>query len=245
MTGRSSAPNAFVRKIEGFVALTDAERAVLEEVGAPSILVKAGTTLVEEGQSPGGVILVLQGMAYRYKLRANGHRQIMAYLVPGDLSDVDVDLLGEMDHSIATFSECRVVRLSRETVHRLRRHQGIARGLRMGALVDEATLREWLLNLGGRSAIERLAHLLCEVHLRLDAVGLSRDAAYAFPLTQTDLADTTGMTPVHVNRSLMELRRRGLVALGQRSMQILNLPELRKLAEFRANYLHLGVRSVA
>lgn len=245
MTNPAPSSNPFVRKIEGFVSLTDEERTALAEASASPRMVKAGTMLVEEGQSPRGVHLILEGMAYRYKLRANGRRQITAYLVPGDLGDIDVALIGEMDHSIGTFSDCQVVRMSSETVLRLQEHAGIARGLRMGTLVDEATLREWLLNVGGRSAIERLAHLLCEVHVRLDAVGLTKDAAYDLPLTQTDLADTTGMSQVHVNRSLMELRRGGLIAFRQRSMQILNLPELRRLAEFKANYLHLGVRSAA
>lgn len=245
MTNPAILPNPFVRKIEGFVRLADEERTALAEASASPRMVKAGTVLVEEGQSPGGVHLILEGMAYRYKMRANGRRQITAYLVPGDLGDVDVALIGEMDHSIGTFSDCWVVRMGPETMQRLQQYPSIVRGLRMGTLVDEATLREWLLNVGGRSAIERLAHLLCEVHLRLDVVGLTKDASYNLPLTQMDLADTTGMSQVHVNRSLMELRRRGLIAFRQRSMHILNLPELRRLAEFKANYLHLGVRSAA
>ncbi|CAO4163161.1 hypothetical protein CLBKND_00091 [Methylorubrum aminovorans] len=107
-------------------------------------------------------------------------------------------------------------------------------------LVDEAILREWLMNVGRRSAVERLAHLFCELLLRLKVVGLAEGTGYKFPLTQVDLADTTGITSVHVNRSLRELRQSGLIELEGGRLKILDYAGLRALAEFRANYLHLA-----
>jgi CRP-like cAMP-binding protein len=179
-------------------------------------------------------------------MRANGQRQIMAYLLPGDLCDLDVALLEEMDHTITTFSACKVVRIAPETVaNLLQHHPAVARALRMGTLVDEATLREWLLNVGCRSAVERIAHLFCEVFLRLQAVGLATEDSYALPLTQAELGDTTGLSNVHVNRTLQELRRQGLIELRGGRLKILNLPRLRAIAEFKANYLHLGDRADA
>jgi len=241
-----AARNPLIRKLEGFTALSDADRAMLAQISAETRLVAPGTDLVREGDRPEGVFLVMDGMACRHKLRANGARQILAYLVPGDLCDLDVALLGEMDHTITTLSACEVVRLAPETVaDLLAHHPQIARGLRMAQLVDEATLREWLMNVGRRSAPERIAHLLCELLVRLRAVGLAEQDSYALPITQVDLADTTGLTPVHVNRTLQELRRQGLIELRRGRVTILDLPRLRTLAEFRPNYLHLGDRAAA
>lgn len=238
--------NPFIRKLEGFAALTNAERAMLERISAESRLVAPNTDLAHEGDKPEGVFLVMEGIAGRHKLRANGTRQIMAYLVPGDLCDLDVALLDEMDHSITAFSACRVVRIAPETVTGLlRNYPQIARGLRKSTLVDEATLREWLMNVGRRSAVERLAHLFCELLLRMRAVGLSMGNSYRLPLTQVDLADTTGLSTVHVNRSLRELRRQGLIELQGGRLTLLDVPRLRALAEFKANYLHLGDRAAA
>ncbi|WP_238291148.1 Crp/Fnr family transcriptional regulator, partial [Methylobacterium longum] len=112
-------------------------------------------------------------------------------------------------------------------------------------LVDEATLREWLVNVGRRSAEERIAHLMCELLLRLRAVGRTAGDGYALPITQEDLADTTGLTSVHVNRTLGSLKQRGLIALSGRQLRILDLAGLETLAEFKPNYLHLGGRDAA
>ncbi|KNY19640.1 helix-turn-helix domain-containing protein [Methylobacterium sp. ARG-1] len=238
--------NPLIRKLEDFTALSDADRAVLARISAETRLVAAGTDLVREGDKPEGVFLVMAGLVCRHKLRANGARQIMAYLVPGDLCDLDVALLSRMDHTISTLSSCRVVRLDPEMVADLLvNHPRIARGLRMAQLVDEATLREWLVNVGRRSAPERLAHLFCELLLRLQAVGCASEDAYALAVTQVDLADTAGLTSVHVNRSLRELRRQGLIELRRGWVRILDLPRLQALAEFRSDYLHLGDQAAA
>ena len=242
----ASARNPFVRKLEGFMFLSDADRAMLERISAETHIVPPHTNLVREGDKPDGVFLVMDGMACRHKHRANGQRQILAYLVPGDLCDLDVALLDEMDHTITTLSACKVVRLAPETVaHLLEHHPQIARALRKSTLVDEATLREWLVNVGCRSAIERIAHLFCELLLRLRAVGLASEDSYELPLTQVDLGNTTGLSNVHVNRTLQELRRQGLIELKGGRLRILNLPRLRTIAEFRPNYLHLGDRAAA
>lgn len=238
--------NPFVRKLEGLVALSDVDRAMLERISASPRYVSPQTDLVCEGNRPDGVFLILEGMAGRLKHRANGARQIMAFLVPGDLCDLDVALLARMDHTITTLSACRVVRIPPETVAELMEHHSqLARALRMSTLVDEATLREWLVNIGCRSALERIAHLFCELLVRLQAVGLASEDSYDLPITQMDLADTTGLSNVHVNRVLQELRRQGVIALKSRRLQILDLPRLRTIAEFKPNYLHLGNSAVA
>ena len=246
MMQSSPSPSLLVRKMEGFVRLSDADLVALEALGTSAEEVPAHTDLVREDGRSRGVPLVLEGMAFRYKMRANGARQIMAYLLPGDMGDLDVALLDRMDHSIGTFSACKVAWIKPEVLAGIREnHPEVARGMRMGTLVDEATLREWLMNVGCRVAIERLAHLFSELLLRLQVVGLASENSYTLPVSQGELADTTGMTNVHVNRSLMELRRRGLIHLSGMTLTILDVPALKALAEFKPNYLHLGERRAA
>ena len=238
--------NPLVRKLEGFAPLSAADKALLERISAPSRTVPSQTDLVSEGEAPQGVLLILEGIACRHKVRATGARQITAYLVPGDLCDLDVALLDTMDHTITTLSLCRVVLIPPKTVAEvMEHHPQIARALRMTTLVDEATLREWLVNVGSRSALERVAHLFCELRVRMQAVGLADGDSFDMPITQADLADTTGLSSVHLNRTLRELRRKGLIELQRRRLTILNLPRLKALAEFKANYLHLGGRAAA
>lgn len=239
----SSGPNVsghLVRKLEAFGPLPEKDKGVLDGIGADARSVPSGTDLIREGDSPDGVFLILDGFACRYKLRANGMRQIMAYLVPGDFSDLDAALLSHMDDSIATLSACQVVRIAPETIQDLLRRPALARALRMVTLVDAATAREWLVNLGRRSAIERLAHLFCELSSRLAVVGLVERGGYRLPITQANLADTTGLSAVHVNRSLRDLRDAGLIELQRQHLAILDLPRLQELADFRPNYLHVG-----
>lgn len=238
--------NPFVRKLESFAALLDADRAMLEHISMEARLFGSRTDLIREGDQPDHVVLVMEGMACRHKLRTGGQRQIMAYLLPGDFGDLDVALLKKMDHTITTLSACRVVRIPTDAVKRLMEESPtIARSLRMSALVGEATLREWLVNVGNRSAVERIAHLFCELFVRFETVGLTDGSSYALPLTQLDLADTTGLSNVHVNRSLQQLRREGLIELKGGRLTILNPPRLRTLAEFKASYLRLGDQAAA
>jgi CRP-like cAMP-binding protein len=237
----TSLPNPLVRKLEGFTTLSDADRALLERISAEPRLVSPRTDLVCQGVKPDGVFLILEGMACRQKHHTKGQRQIMAYLLPGDLCGLDDALLNRMDHSITTLSVCRVVRIAPETMTEiLHQHPQVARALRISALVDEATLREWLVNLGRRYATERLAHLFCELLVRLRGVGRATENSYALPLTQTDLADTMGMSGIHVNRSLQELRQQGLIEFRRGQLTIPSLPRLQAFAEFKADYLHGG-----
>ena len=149
-------------------------------------------------------------------------------------------LLGEMDHSIATLTDVQLVKLSRQSVLDLLDCPAISRAMLMATLVDGATLREWLINVGQRSAEQRVAHFLCEWHRRLEAIGLVTDEGCELPITQVELADTTGMTAVHVNRTLQVLREQGLILLKSRRLVIPDVARLREVCGFRQNYLHLA-----
>lgn len=187
------------------------------------------------------MFLLVEGWACRYKILRDGKRQIMAYLVPGDLCDVHIFILKQMDHSIGLLSDAKVVAIAKDKILQLfEEHPNLARALWWSTLTDEAVLREWLVNMGQRDAYDRVAHLLTELWLRLRTVGLTNDGSFELPVTQTDLGDTLGLTSVHVNRTLQRLRVEGLIDLSRGRLHILDVPKLMAVTHFEPNYLHLG-----
>ena len=233
-------PNAFIQKLSLFAPLSDTDKTVLERVCSTPRSIKDHEDLIREGDVPDAVHLILNGFACRYKMLPAGTRSIMAYLLPGDMCDWHVFILRQMDHSVATLSPCQVVAISRATVLEITdKHPAITRALWWVALVDEAVLREWIVNVSRRSGEEAIAHLFCELLARLEAVGLRVADGFELPVTQTELADTIGLSTVHMNRVLQELRQKALIALNTHGLQILDLNALKKLAGFSPNYLHL------
>ncbi|MBQ0822860.1 helix-turn-helix domain-containing protein [Microvirga sp. HBU67558] len=232
--------NPLVRKLENFAWLSDDDRRALETATRQVRAYRPREDVIHEGDQPESVKLLLDGWACRCKQLEDGRRQIMAFFVPGDLCDVRVFILRQMDHSIMTLSPATVATIPRDTMLALmEQHPRITQALWWSTLVDEAVLREWVVNLGQRSADERLAHLLCELFIRLQAVGLTRGNTCELPVTQGELADTLGLTTVHVNRTLQELRRDGLVDLRGKTLTLRDLDGLQRLALFNPNYLHL------
>lgn len=240
---RHALENPLIRKLEVFAALGEDDRQLLDQLIGESLVIEARVDLITEGDTPTHVQLILEGFACRYKVLPDGRRQIMAYLIPGDFCDLHVFILKEMDHSIGALSRCRVVRIPRSKVLELTERPAIGRAFWWAALVDEATLREWLVNVGARSAAERVAHLLYEVLLRLRVVGLANGGSYELPITQTDLADTVGLSAVHVNRVLRRLREEGLISVHRGRLIISDAERLRQFSGFDANYLHLEERT--
>jgi CRP-like cAMP-binding protein len=168
----------------------------------------------------------------------------MAFLLPGDLCDVHIFILKEMDHAIGILSNARVAAIPQQKIIEVfEERPTLRRALWWSTLVDEGTLREWLVNLGQRDARDRLAHLFIELWYRARAVGLVHDDAFGMPLTQNDLADTMGLTPVHVNRTLQQMRRDGLIELQRGRIRIPDIEQLKRIADFEPNYLHLERRS--
>ncbi len=232
--------NLLTRKLEAFAPLPEADKRLLDEGIRGPQEVGPREDLIREGDAPTDVHLILEGFACRYKLLADGTRQIMAYLVPGDFCDLHVFILKEMDHSIATLSRCTVVKIPRQRILELTDRPAIARALWWAALVDKATLREWLVNIGARPAEQRIAHLLCELLLRLRAVGLANGGQYELPVTQQELGDTMGLTNVHVNRVLQRVRGDGLITFKNKNLVILDVERLEAFSGFTPNYLHLA-----
>jgi CRP-like cAMP-binding protein len=220
--------------------LSFADRELLATATKRSYLVGPRQDIIREGQTPDDVHLIVSGVACRHKTIENGARQIVAYLLPGDFCDLHIFILNEMDHTISTLNECEVVDLPRDTILRLTERPAIARALWWATLVDEATLREGVINIGRRQAEERMAHFLCEMMMRLDAVGLVQDDSFDLPLTQEELGETLGMSTVHVNRTLQKLRNRKLVAFDRKKVTVHDPAALKACCGFNPNYLHLG-----
>ncbi len=234
--------NALISKLERGADLTVEDRAKLEAVVRHPRTVGKRKDLIREGEAPTVVQLVIEGFACRYKVLPNGRRQIMAFLIPGDFCDFHVALLGTMDHSIATLTPCTMVAIPRETIADLTTHPEIARALWWSTLVDEAILREWLVSMGQRPAEQQVAHVFCELLVRLQSVGRATDTSFELPLTQHELGDAMGLSVVHTNRSLQFLREEGLIVLKEGRLTIRDVARMNDFAGFDPNYLHLTKR---
>lgn len=232
--------NPLAAKLRHFAPLSADDAAHLDELCSDVRLLPAKRDLIKEGDRPEVVFLLVDGWACRYKILPDGKRQIMAYLVPGDLCDVQVFILKQMDHAIGLLSEARVAAIPKDRMLRLfEERPNLARALWWSTLTDEAVLREWLANMGQRDALHRLAHLLAELWLRLRMVGGTSGNSFDLPATQADLGDTLGLTPVHVNRTLQRLRADGLVNWSRGRLHIQDVPGLMAVTQFEPNYLHL------
>lgn len=235
--------NRFVHKLSGLAELTADDAAALEKATSGPRKYVARQDLIREGDEPGPVFVVLEGWACRYKILPSGTRQIMAFLMPGDSCDLHIKLLAEMDHSIQAITHALVATVSRIEMESLMlEHPNIARAIYTSQLVDEGIMRAWIVSMGRRSSVERVAHLICELYLRARNIGLTGEGEFDLPLSQLVLADSLGMTAVHINRVLKELRLAGAMALQRGSVTILDPVKLVQIAGFDENYLHRRLR---
>ena len=230
-----------IRKLEHFVRLSPADRAILVRAASERVRnFRPRIDITREGDKPRDVHLILTGWACRYKQLEDGRRQIVSFFLPGDICDLNIFILREMDHSIGTITSVTIADLSREFFYEISAgHPRIATAFWWESLVNSAIQREWTMSLGQRTASERMAHLLCEIFLRLRLAGLTREDSCDFPLTQSDLADATGLSKVHVNRTLQELRSAELIVLRSKSLTVPSLERLMNAGLFNANYLHM------
>lgn len=232
--------NLFIRKLSSFHQLSQDDERALAAASSDVRFVPAHQLLVRDGETPGCAHAVLQGFACRFKLLPDGRRQILDFLVPGDLCDGHALFLAAMDHNVGTLSPCRIAYIPHRDLIRLTdTHPAVARSLWWSTLAQESVAREWIANVGARPADQRLAHLLCELCQRLRVVGLVRNDSYELPITQLDLADALGLSVVHTNRMLQRLRGRRLIALAGGLLTIRDLVALEAYCAFDARYLHL------
>ncbi|GJD44878.1 Anaerobic regulatory protein [Methylobacterium cerastii] len=228
-----------IQKLEGRFTLSESDRSALRSASCRGRRVRPRTDLAWEGDLSDHVQMIRSGFACRYKVLAAGTRSIVAYVIPGDICDLNVAILGAVDHSIGTIDACEVVSIPRQVLDDLTgNHPTLNRALRWASLVDEAIQREWLVNMGRHTAERQVAHLLCEFLWRLQAVGLAGRDGYELPLRQSDLGDATGMSSVHVNRTLQKLRGTGLVRREGRYYSFPDVEALQAFAQFDPKYLH-------
>lgn len=233
--------NPLIQHLEAFAPLSSADETLILHHCAEARTYPADTDLLREDEAPDCLLAVLDGFACQHQSFRVGTRQITAYLVPGDICDAQDGPIARMNHSVSTLSPCRIARIPSEAVRRgLDPDSGLDRALRINSLVHSATLREWIVNIGCRSALERIAHLFCELSVRLGAVGLTCAGTFDLPLTQGDIATTVGLSSVHVNRSVQALRGDRLITLQGRRLTILDWVGLARIAEFDPTYLRLG-----
>lgn len=234
-----------MRKLEQLGPLDDQERRLLESLPLNSaVRYGAGQDIAREGDRPGDCKLIVEGFACRYRQLEDGKRQIVSFHLPGDLVDLTSLLLGRMDHGIAAITPVEAVAIPHAVLlDWTERYPRLAQMLWRDTLVDAAIFREWVVNIGRRSAHQRIAHLLCELVTRMRAAGLappqdSGDPCDLPPITQGNLADATGLSVVHVNRTIQQLRAEGLVDMRGRTLVALDWNGLRRAAGFDPAYLH-------
>jgi len=238
---RQATYNPLIRKLEHYVPLSADDRRVLDELGETEEHYRANQDIVVEGQVPRSVFVLLSGLACRYRILRDGRRQIMTFLLPGDLCDLHMFLLRVMDHSIGTITDVTLAAIPTVSVLEMAvRHPRVSVALWWSSMQQEAILRERIVALGRRDAVGRVAYILCELVWRQQAIGLSNGSSVTLPLTQNELADTLGLTAVHINRVLQILRRDRLLTLEHRRLELLDIDKLADIAGFNKDYLHLG-----
>lgn len=233
---------ALVRLLSRYMRLDSEDIAALSALeDLPICENRARSDIAQEGDNPTVIRLLVSGWACRYKDLPDGRRQIVGFFLPGDFCDLNVYILSELDHSIGALTPVRYFEIPPQqfqTIIDARPH--LTRALLWHEMVSSGIQREWLLSIGQRSPVERLAHLFVELHQRLKAVGLAQGHSFEFPITQHHLAEANGLSPVHVNRTLQEMRRDGLIELADRKLKILDFDRLKQVAMFNSNYLHFN-----
>jgi CRP-like cAMP-binding protein len=195
--------------------------------------------LIRERDEPTRCCILLKGFAARHKVVASGARQIVSFHIPGDILDIQHLLLGKADHSVETITSARIGWIPKADLLEVAwQKPNIGKALWRDCLIDASIFREWVLNVGRRDAKSRIAHMLCEFVLRCEAAGLGDRHNFELPMTQTQIGDATGMTPVHVNRMLKVLDTQGAVARDRNRFEVVNWDQLCRIADFDPVYLH-------
>jgi CRP-like cAMP-binding protein len=238
--------NPLIRKLESVFTLTDDERHALETLPMQVMVLKDRQDIVREGDRPSRSCLILSGFACVYKMTAHGKRQIVSFSIAGDIPDLQSLHLTVLDTSIGTISPCRVGFIQHEVLRDLcARYPRLAAAFWREALIDAAIFREWVMNVGQREGVSRMAHVLCELLVRLRAVGLAEDHVCNLPITQSEFADALGFTTVHVNRVLQQMRAEGLIVTEGTRLTIPDWERLKQVGEFDPTYLHLEQEDAA
>lgn len=227
-----------LKKLLMWTHLDDSERSAVLALPHMESSVEKGGYIVRDGEKPRNSCLILSGFACRQKLVSDGEMQIMSIHMRGDFVDLQNSMLGTADHSVQALTQMRVANVPIEAVLQLcLEYPKVGLALWYDTLVDAAIFREWIVNVGRRGARKRLAHLLCEFAVRLEQAGLADKCDYVMPMTQAQLADCTGLTPVHINRTLKGLDEENLIVRTKGSVRIPDWHKLAEVGDFQSQYL--------
>lgn len=230
--------NAFLQRLMHASELGDQEIQAIEELCRQPREIGAKKYVCRDGDEMHSFPVVLGGWAARYQILRDGARQITRLLLPGDAFAFECTSGGVAIEEVVTLSPCKIVNIAHADMRRLiERFPAIGEAMRSYGGMENAMLASWMVNLGRRDALERMAHLICESHYRLSQVDPHQGQAMSFPLTQDDLADVLGLTPVHINRKLQQLRQDGLITLRSKQLTVHNLRALEQIAGFEPAYL--------
>jgi CRP-like cAMP-binding protein len=231
----------FIRKLRARHDLSRDEEEALRGMRVSARRFERNQEMVRSGEELDHSMLLLSGFAVREKIAADGSRQIVETNVPGDFVDLHSFILKRLEHEISAASRCEVALVPHSELKRVTEaHPRLSRALWFQTLVDAAIHREWMLVLGKKRSRARIAQLFCELHVRLGIVGIGTEDGYDLPFSQQELSDITGMTPVHLNRCLKELRDAGLVTYRSGHVHLHDLNGLAHNAQFDTGYLHVG-----
>ena len=241
MTDQPSALSVMLQKLSLWAPLRASDKEALLSLPHSVTTVRKHQAIVTEGDVVSHCWLMISGYCVRFKIVGDGGRQIISIHMKGDLVDLQNAILGIADHGVQTLTSCRMARIPIQKIRELTNTNPVIKdALWYDSLVDASIHREWVANVGRRDAHTRIAHLLCEFAIKLEAVSLGEHLDYELPMTQDQLADATGLTPVHVNRILMQLGEEGLIERATaRSVVIGDWKKLAKAGDFRPDYLHL------
>jgi CRP-like cAMP-binding protein len=232
---------ALIRKLENIAPLAPEEKAAVLRLPLRLKAIAADQDIVREGDSPSESCLIVEGFACRYNITDEGKRQILSFHISGDIPDLQSLHLDVMDHSLGTLVPSKLAFIQHDDLRTLMRsHPRLGDLFWRDTLIDAAVFRQGLVGIGRRSAHTRIAHLLCELLVRLRAVELVEDHAYQLPVTQAELGDALGISTVHVNRVLQDLRGEDLIRLNGGSLKVLDWEGLKRVGEFNPTYLHLA-----
>ncbi len=235
-----------VRKLESVLRLSAEERDAVLGLPMQVQQLRADQDIVRQGDRPSRCCALLDGFAATYSIVGDGKRQIMAFHVPGDIPDLQSLHLRVLDNSLGTITTCKVGFIQHEAIRDLcARYPRLAGCFWRETLIDAAIFREWMASIGRRPAYARIAHLMCEWVVRLRAVELADERTCAFPMTQAEVGDALGLSFVHVNRTLQELRNAGLIALKNGALEVLDWEGLQRAGDFDPTYLHLESEQAA
>lgn len=235
-----------VRKLEYWATFTKSDREALLALPYKVKTIEPKGMIAREGDAAAHACVICSGFVYRHKVVADGARQIVSLHMTGDLVDLQSALLHSVDHNVQALTRSEVALVPRDALRRIAtEHPAIGEAMWHDTLVDGSICREWIANVGRRDARTRLAHLLCEFALRLAATGIGGEGSRELPMTQEQLGDCTGLTPVHVNRMLKALSDDGLIRQSKRAVAILDWQGLTLAGDFQSAYLHFTDEKLA